>query len=242
MNTFTHFRKHAGAARVFSWLMAFALVFSLVAVPAGTASADPNTVSAEVVFSVEGMDMSGKLTLDAENLVLGAAASMVADNQTLANVAAYLSPQALAVDSIFLSDAYGAYGVDLPSLAENLPTSIFAPNSGSAFALDEETYSQIMSLLSGELTSSVQAQVPSVNSDVIAEAAAVLAEVYGEIGPQLMACLKIESAPASVIVNGKPVQVSQVRCTADAEATVRIMELLATPCRAMTPPRPLWLP
>ena len=226
MNHFTNSRKHAGAARVFSWLMAFALVFSLVAVPAGTASADPNTVSAEVVFSAGGMDMSGKLTLDAENLVLGAAASMVADNQTLADAAAYLSTQALAVDSIFLG---GAYGVDLPSLAENLPASIFAPNSGSAFALDEETYSQIMALLSGELTSSVQAQVPSVNTDVIAEAAAVLAEVYGEIGPQLMACLKIESAPASVIVNGKSVQVSQVRCTADAEASVKILELLATP-------------
>ena len=113
----TNFSRRSGAARVFSWIMAFALVFSLVAVPARTASADPNTVSAELVFSVEGLDMSGKLTLDAEQLLLSAAASMVAGDQTIADAAAYLSAQALAVDSIFLD---GAYGVDLPSLSANL--------------------------------------------------------------------------------------------------------------------------
>ena len=224
MNTRTNYHGRSGAARVFSWIMAFALVFSLVAVPARTASADPNTVSAELVFSAEGLDMSGKLTLDAEQLLLGAYAGMVAGDQTLADVAAYLSAQALAVDSMFLG---GAYGVDLPSLSANLPASIFAPDSGSAFALDEETYSQIMALLSGELTASVQA--PSVNTDTIMEAATVLAEVYSGVAEQLVACVKIESAPASVIVNGKPVQVSQIRCTADAEACVKILELLVTP-------------
>lgn len=225
MNHFTNFRKHSGAARVFSWLMAFALVFSLVAVPAGTASADPNTVSAEVVFSAEGLDMSGKLTLDAENLVLGAYAGMVAGDQTLADVAAYLSAQALAVDSMFLG---GAYGVDLPSLSENLATSIFAPDSGSAFALDEETYNQLLNpLLAGEVAASVQ--MPNINADAIQEAVTVLADVYSGIGEQLIACVKIESAPASVIVNGKPIQVSQIRCTADAEASAKILELLVTP-------------
>ena len=103
----TCFKKRGTASRLFSWVMALALVLSLVAAPALTASADSDTYSAELIFSAEGMDISGKITLDTNQLLLAVAARMAAGNEVLADAAAYLSAQALAVDSNFLGGAYG---------------------------------------------------------------------------------------------------------------------------------------
>ena len=220
MNICTNSRS--GAARVFSWVLAFALIFSLAAAPA--ASADDGTYSAEVVFSADGMDISGKLTLDTNQLLLGALAAMTSEGQTLMDGAAYLSTQALAVDSILLG---GAYGLDLTTLAQNLPSSIFAPTSGSAYAFDEDTYQQIMDMLSGKSLEAIQG--PSVDTSAAEEAVAVLVEAYSEIPEQVMALMSIESSNASVIVNNKPIQAEQIRCTADADTSVAITELLLQP-------------
>ena len=62
MNTTKYFRPRSGAARIFSWITAFVLVFSLLAFPARATSAPSGALSAELVFSSEGMDISGKLT------------------------------------------------------------------------------------------------------------------------------------------------------------------------------------
>ena len=67
MNLRTHSQN--GGLRVLSWVLAFALVFSLAA----AASADPNTCSAELVFSAEGVDFSGKLALDTAQGQIGRA-------------------------------------------------------------------------------------------------------------------------------------------------------------------------
>ena len=223
----TCFKKRGTASRLFSWVMALALVLSLVAAPALTAFADSDTYSAELIFSAEGMNISGKITLDTNQLLLAAAARMAAGNEVLADAAAYLSTQALAVNGSVVG---GSYGVDLASLAENLDKSIFAPNSGSSFALDEETYSQIKALLSGELTSNLMASaVTSVDSDAVEEAAAVLTEVYAGAAEDIMSKLPLESGNASVVINGKPVQVSELRCSADGEAAVGILETLIVP-------------
>ena len=44
-------------------------------------------------------------------------------------------------DSLLLN---GAYGIDLETLAENLPNSVFAPDSGSVLALDQALYDSLM--------------------------------------------------------------------------------------------------
>lgn len=220
MNICTNSRS--SAARVFSWVLAFALIFSLAAAPA--ASADDGTYSAEVIFSADGMDISGKLTLDTNQLLLGALAAMVSEGETVMDGAAYLSTQAFAIDSLLLG---GAYGLDLTTLAQNLPSSIFAPASGSAYAFDEDTYQQILDLLSGKALETVQ--VPSMDTSAAEEALAVLVEAYSEIPEQVMALMSIESSNASTIVNNKPIQVEQIRCTADADTAVAITELLLQP-------------
>ena len=221
MNIRTNSRS--GAARVFSWVLAFALIFSLAAAPA--ASADDGTYSAEIVLSMEGTDISGKLALDTNQLLLGVLAAMASKGETLMDGAAYLSAQALAVDSMLLG---GAFGIDLTTIAQNLPSSIFAPNSGSAFALDEDTYQQVMDVLTGKAIEQVQAPA-AMDTSAVEEAAAVLMEAYSGIPEQVMALMTIESSNASVIINSKPVQVQQIRCTADGDTSVSIVQMLLQP-------------
>ena len=106
-------------------------------------AATPGTYSAELVMSGKGTDISGKLALDSVQGVLAVLADMRSEGESVMSAAAYASAQALVVDSMLIG---GAYGANLTALAENLPGSIFAPGSGSAFALDEETYEQILAL------------------------------------------------------------------------------------------------
>lgn len=221
MNIRTNSRS--GAARVFSWVLAFALIFSLAAAPA--ASADDGTYSAEIVLSMEGTDISGKLALDTNQLLLGVLAAMASEGETLMDGAAYLSAQALAVDSMLLG---GAFGIDLTTIAQNLPSSIFAPNSGSAYALDEDTYQQVMDVLTGKAIEQVQAPA-AMDTSAVEEAAAVLMEAYSGIPEQVMALMTIESSNTSVIINSKPVQVQQIRCTADGDTSVSIVQMLLQP-------------
>lgn len=224
MNNRTNFHTRSGAARVFSWVLALALVLSLAAAPAVTASADAGTYSAEVVFSANGVDISGKLALDTNQVLLGVLAAMTSEGQTLLDAAGYLGPQALAVDSMLLG---GAFGIDLATIAQNLPGSIFDPASGSAYALEQDVFDQIMGLLNGEF--SQNNQTSNVNTDAVMESINVLAEAYSDIPQEIMGMMTIESSNASVVVNGKPVQVEQVRCTADAETSVAITAALIAP-------------
>lgn len=227
MNNRTNFHTRSGAARVFSWVLALALVLSLAAAPAVTASADAGTYSAEVVFSANGVDISGKLALDTNQVLLGVLAAMTSEGQTLLDAAGYLGPQALAVDSMLLG---GAFGIDLATIAQNLPGSIFDPASGSAYALEQDVFDQIMGLLNGEFSQNLQNnQDVTVDSDALMEAINVLAEAYSDIPQEIMGMMTIESSNASVVVNGKPVQVEQVRCTADAETSVAITAALIAP-------------
>lgn len=227
MNNRTNFHTRSGAARVFSWVLALALVLSLAAAPVVTASADAGTYSAEVVLSMNGTDISGKIALDTNQVLLGVLAAMTSEGQTLLDAAGYLGPQALAVDSMLLG---GAFGIDLATIAQNLPGSIFDPASGSAYALEQDVFDQIMGLLNGEFSQNLQNnQDVTVDSDALMEAINVLVEAYSDIPQEIMGMMTIESSNASVVVNGKPVQVEQVRCTADAETSVAITNKLLQP-------------
>lgn len=227
MNNRTNFHTRSGAARVFSWVLALALVLSLAAAPAVTASADAGTYSAEVVFSANGVDISGKLALDTNQVLLGVLAAMTSEGQTLLDAAGYLGPQALAVDSMLLG---GAFGIDLATIAQNLPGSIFDPASGSAYALEQDVFDQIMGLLNGEFSHNLQNnQDVTVDSDALMEAINVLAEAYSDIPQEIIGMMTIESSNASVVINGKPIQAEQIRCTADAETSVAITNKLLQP-------------
>ena len=220
MNIPTKSHTRSAAARVFSWVLAFALVFSL----ASAASADEGTYSAEVVVSANGADISGKLILDTNQVLLGVLASMASQGETVLSAAAYLGPQALAVESNLLN---GAYGLDLTAIAQNLPGSIFDPSSGSQYALDWDSYGQIMDMLNGNLMETVLS--PAMNSGAMLEAMNVLAEAYSETLQQISIMPTVASSMASVVIDGKPSQVQQIRATVDAETACAITGKLVEP-------------
>lgn len=221
MNTHTNRQPHHCGRRVFSWLIAFALVFSLVAVPA---SAESGTYSAELVFSMEGMDISGKLALDTDNLLLGVIAGIGSGGATLMDAAVYLGLQAIVADSALIG---GAYGFDLSSIKENLPKSIFAPDSGSSYALDQETYDQVMDILNQDFTQIISDD-SSIDTSAVGEAASVLAEALTESASQVASMLTMETANATEIVNGVAVDASLMRITADSQALIASAEAFVT--------------
>lgn len=215
MNLRTHSQN--GGLRVLSWVLAFALVFSLAA----AASADPNTCSAELVFSAEGVDFSGKLALDTAQGLLGLIASVTSQGETAELASGYVNAQALAVDGPLVGGA--AYGFDLNTLAENLPGSIFAPDSGSSFALDEESYNEILAMLSGELPEPAVMNSAAMDTEAVQQAAAVLKEAYSGILEDILAEMTIETTEAAVEVNGVSVPVNQVRCGVDGDGIINMM-------------------
>lgn len=218
MNLRTHSQNRSGL-QVFSWVLALALVFSLVIAPAATASADSDTCSAELVFSSEGVDFSGKLALDTAKGLLGLIASITTQGETAEFASAYINAQALVVDGLLLG---GAYGFDLSTLAENLPGSIFAPDSGSSFALDEESYNEILAMLSGELLPQTTV-VATMDTEAVQQASAVLKEAYSGVLEDVLAELTIETAENTVEVNGVFVPVNQVRCGVDGDGIINMM-------------------
>ena len=233
MNTTKYFRPHSGAARIFSWITAFVLVFSLLAFPARATSAPSGALSAELVFSSEGMDISGKLALDPDQLLLGAMVCVGANGTSLADLGAYLSGQAVAAGGSMIG---GTYGVDFATLVRNLPKSIFAPDSGSSYALDEETYDQILALMNPGMGSAARfgSFGADVSSDELAKAAAVLQEAYSGIGETLVSCLKLDVKNASMVIRDNPIQVQQGEVLIDGEALAAIADALITPLQGNT--------
>lgn len=206
--------------RALSWMMALAMVFSLAAVPA---AAEEGTYSAELVISSEGVEMSGKLVVDTTQVLLGIVAGLRSEGQSLLDAAAYLGPQVLAVDSALIG---GAYGVDLTTLAENLPNSIFAPDSGSAYALDQDSYDQFMAILTN-----VSAGFPETvagDDSAIQEAAMILAAALAEPLSQAAANLAMSTEPAVETINGSSIDVTRMVIAADGEAIVGFLEAVIT--------------
>ena len=233
MNTTKYFRPHSGAARIFSWITAFVLVFSLLAFPARAASVPSGALSAELVFASEEMDVSGKIALDPDQLLLGAMVCVGANGTSLADLGAYLSGQAVAAGGSMIG---GTYGVDFATLVRNLPKSIFAPDSGSSYALDEETYDQILALMNPGMGSAARfgSFGADVSSDELAKAAAVLQEAYSGIGETLVSCLKLDVKNASMVIRDNPIQVQQGEVLIDGEALAAIADALITPLQGNT--------
>ena len=233
MNTTKYFRPRSGAARIFSWITAFVLVFSLLAFPARATSAPSGALSAELVFSSEGMDISGKLALDINQQLLAAVAGVGTNGVTLADLGAYLSGQAAAAGGSMIG---GTYGVDFATLVRNLPKSIFAPDSGSSYALDEETYNQILALMNRGLGPAARfgSFGADVSSDELAQDFAVLQEAYSGIGEVLVSCLNLDVNSTSLVINNKPIQVLQGSVTIDGEAFAAIVNALITPLQGNT--------
>lgn len=136
-------RSNSGRTRRFSRAVASILVvmmmITLVFAPA--VSAEGTGKSAALNASVDGVEILAKAFLDKENRTLALIGQMGTDGQTMLDGGVYLTSEALILESISMLGQ--AYGVDLIHYAENLAASVFAPDSGSAYAMDKETFAAL---------------------------------------------------------------------------------------------------
>ena len=129
-------------SRLLALLMALAMMLSL----ASAAFAATDATSAEIIVSADDFNLTGKLAYSEEENALSMGASMTVDGENTVDLTGYFSAKALVLVSALLD---APYGIEYAKLAENLPDSVFAPNSGSQFALDQEDYDQLLELVSG---------------------------------------------------------------------------------------------
>lgn len=209
-------------ARLLSAVLAFVMVLAL----ATPASAEKDAVSVELVMNADGLEISGKLAASSEG-VLSLGAKMLLGGESATDLTVYASMAALAVESSFLDKAYG---VELATLAENLKSSVFAPDSGSQFALSEEDFNTIQNLLSADLTQEIpgMSALSGLDYEALANAYCVVADALSQAAEQITDKLALESAPATVTVNGEAISVTQVRVTVSTEAMIALSDALLT--------------
>ncbi len=212
----THTRN---AGRLLALVMALAMVFSLTA----AASAADDAVSVEFVLSSEGMEASAKIAVSPEEAALAIGAGLVLNGENFGGLTAYFNSKAAVLESSFLDKAYG---VELEKLAENLGSSIFAPDSGTQFALDEDTYNQIVEMLSGDLADRLPEAAPEadVDPEALGAAANALTGALSQVMTDISTKLTMQVSSATLTVNGQEVPVSQVIASGDSETVLGIWD------------------
>lgn len=129
-------------SRLLALLMALAMMLSL----ASAAFAATDATSAEIIVSGDNFNLTGKLAYSEEENALSMGGSVAVDGENTVDLTGYFSAKALVLVSTLLD---APYGFEYAKLAENLPDSVFAPDSGSQFAFDQEYYDQLLELVSG---------------------------------------------------------------------------------------------
>lgn len=211
--------------RELSRLLALAMSFAMLLALAAPASAESDALSAELVLESEGLEISGKVACSPTEQVLLAAAQLLLGGENYGDISLTASEQALTVESKFLDKIYG---VALPTLAENLEKSIFAPNSGSAYALDEETYNEILAYLSGEMLAETMtaSQTLGFNAEELTAAMEPLVALFTQLVEQAQEYLIYQTRKTDVTINGTDYAVTQVSVTADVESLTNVCNAL----------------
>ena len=212
-------------SRILALVMAFAMMLSLASV----ASAATDAASAEIIVSGDGTVLTGKLAFSGEENALSMGASMAVDGENTADLTAYFSAKALVLASTLLDNAYG---VEYAKLAENLPKSVFAPNSGSQFALDQETYDQLLELFNSA-TAAVE-QAPAVETPDLSEMDITgLTESITALMPALTTAIQaasqnmtMQTSTGKVTVNGADVNVQTVKVQYGTTAVIALYDSL----------------
>ncbi len=143
--------------------------------------------------------------------------SLALKGKELADVGIYMDEKALAVKSdTLLGD--DAYGVTFGTLPADLKESIFAPNSGTPYALTKDVYNMLCQLDQSPIA-------------LYKEASGSLEELYKEGGQKLLDSLKahakISQENGTISVGGSKAECTVVKAEADEEATKAILEDMA---------------
>lgn len=213
-------------SRLLALLMALAMMLSL----ASAAFAATDATSAEIIVSADNFNLTGKLAYSEEENALSMGASMTVDGENTVDLTGYFSAKALVLVSALLD---APYGIEYAKLAENLPDSVFAPNSGSQFALDQEDYDQLLELVSGAAAMEADAaELPDVSGVDISGLTDSVTALMPALTTAFQAAsqnMTMQTTTGKVSINGAEVNVQTVKVQYGTAAVAALVDsLLAT--------------
>ncbi len=213
-------------SRLLALLMALAMMLSL----ASAAFAATDATSAEIIVSGDNFNLTGKLAYSEEESALSMGASMTADGENTVDLTVYSSAKALVLVSALLD---APYGIEYAKMAENLPNSVFAPNSGSQFALDQEDYDQLLELVSGVAAMGADAaELPAESSVDISGLTDSVTALMPALTTAIQAAsqnMTMQTSTGKVSINGAEVNVQTVKVQYGTAAVAALVDsLLAT--------------
>ena len=213
-------------SRLLALLMALAMMLSL----ASAAFAATDATSAEIIVSGDNFNLTGKLAYSEEENALSMGASMAVDGENTVDLTGYFSTKALVLVSALLD---APYGIEYAKLAENLPDSVFAPDSGSQFALDQEDYDQLLELGSGVAAMGADAaELPdesSVDISGLTDSVTALMPALTTAFQAASQNMTMQTTTGKVSINGAEVNVQTVKVQYGTAAVAALVDsLLAT--------------
>lgn len=213
-------------SRLLALLMALAMMLSL----ASAAFAATDATSAEIIVSGDNFNLTGKLAYSEEENALSMGASMTADGENTVDLTVYSGAKALVLVSALLD---APYGIEYAKLAENLPNSVFAPNSGSQFALDQEDYDQLLELVSGVAAMGADAaELPDESGVDISGLTDSVTALMPALTTAIQAAsqnMTMQTSTGKVSINGAEVNVQTVKVQYGTAAVAALVDsLLAT--------------
>ena len=213
-------------SRLLALLMALAMMLSL----ASAAFAATDATSAEIIVSGDNFNLTGKLAYSEEENALSMGASMAVDGENTVDLTGYFSAKALVLVSALLD---APYGIEYAKLAENLPDSVFAPDSGSQFALDQEDYDQLLELVSGAAAMGADAaELPDVSGMDISGLTDSVTALMPALTTAIQAAsqnMTMQTTTGKVSINGAEVNVQTVKVQYGTAAVAALVDsLLAT--------------
>lgn len=213
-------------SRLLALLMALAMMLSL----ASAAFAATDATSAEIIVSADNFNLTGKLAYSEEENALSMGASMTVDGENTVDLTGYFSAKALVLVSALLD---APYGIEYAKLAENLPDSVFAPDSGSQFALDQEDYDQLLELVSGVAAMGEDAaELPDVSGVDISGLTDSVTALMPALTTAFQAAsqnMTMQTTTGKVSINGAEVNVQTVKVQYGTAAVAALVDsLLAT--------------
>ena len=198
-------------SRLLALLMALAMMLSL----ASAAFAATDAASAEIIVSGDNFNLTGKLACSEEENALSMGASMTVDGENTVDLTGYFSTKALVLVSTLLD---APYGIEYAKLAENLPDSVFAPDSGSQFALDQEGYDQLLERFSRVAAMGADAaELPDESgADIsgLTDAIVALVPAFSQGIEAASKNMTMESSTGKLTINGTEVNVQTVKSEA----------------------------
>lgn len=213
-------------SRLLALLMALAMMLSL----ASAAFAATDATSAEIIVSGDNFNLTGKLACSKEESALSMGASMTVDGENTVDLTGYFSTKALVLVSTLLD---APYGIEYAKLAENLPDSVFAPDSGSQFALDQEDYDQLLKRFSGVAAMGEDAaELPDVSGVDISGLTDSVTALMPALTTAFQAAsqnMTMQTTTGKVSINGAEVNVQTVKVQYGTAAVAALIDsLLAT--------------